>query len=122
MREPETSKQTNKRGRCVRNRGVMQMGCRHLSLLRTCMGEVGPDEGESDLSSPPLPPFKEESISRRPKLTRFIQLKPPFLFVCVCFVICQRVQLNSYIQKSNKTKREMETKDETSASEIQREI
>ena len=58
--------------------------CRHRSFLITCMVEFpaeGP-EGESDLSIPlPLPPFSVESISRRPKLTRFIQLKPPFFFI-----------------------------------------
>lgn len=56
------------------------------------MGEAGEPDWESALSSPaaPEPPLlKVESIRRRPKLTRLIQLKPPFLcFRCFYFVFC----------------------------------
>ena len=42
----------------------------------TCIGEA--PTGESDLSAPL--PFKVETRRRSPRLTRLIQLKPPFMF------------------------------------------
>ena len=39
--------------------------------------EEAEDEPESALSSPEEPLLSVESIRRRPKLTRFIQLNPP---------------------------------------------